>query len=103
MADLPDIPPPGAPSEPLLTVGTITAAVTAILGVLTAWGVHLTDDQRSAILATLAVVAPIVVAVWGRRLVWAPRTVRLVVKATQGGVASEKARLNDMLKPDDDR
>lgn len=69
-------------AEPLLTIGAITTAATALLGLTTAFGLHLTDQQQQAILAVLAVAAPIVVAVWGRSKVYSPRTVaRLVQQA----------------------
>ena len=48
--------------EPLVTVGAITAAVAACIGLLVAFGVDLTGDQQTAILGVVAVVAPLVVA-----------------------------------------
>lgn len=67
-------------SEPLVTVGTITAAVTAVLGVLVAFGLDLSDDQKTAVLGVVAVVAPFVVAFWGRRQVYAPATVARLLR-----------------------
>ena len=55
--------------EPLVTVAGVTAGVTAVLGLLVAFGVPITQEQQVAILAVVAVVAPIVVAVIGRRFV----------------------------------
>lgn len=55
--------------EPLVTVASVTAAATALVGVLVAFGVTLSDDQRAAVLALVGVVAPFVVAVVGRRKV----------------------------------
>lgn len=49
--------------EPALTVGTVTAAVTAVLALLVAFGLDLTDDQRNAILGVVAVLAPLVATV----------------------------------------
>ncbi len=77
---LPDIPPPGAPKEPLLKVGTITVFVTAVVGLAAAFGLRLSHEQMEAILAVAAVVAPFIVAVIGRLKVWSPRTVRQLVQ-----------------------
>lgn len=57
--------------EPLITVAGVTAGVTATLGLLVAFGVPITQEQQVAILAVVAVVAPMVVAVIGRRFVTA--------------------------------
>jgi len=51
-----------SPGEPLWTVAGITAAVTAVLGLLTAFGVDLTKEQITAILGVAAVAAPLIVA-----------------------------------------
>jgi ABC-type spermidine/putrescine transport system permease subunit II len=56
-------------NEPLLTVASITALVTTVLGLLVAFGVHLTGDQEKAILGIAAVVAPLVVGFIARRKV----------------------------------
>lgn len=48
--------------EPLVTVATITAAVTAALTLLTAFGLDLSGDQQTAILGVVAVAAPLIVA-----------------------------------------
>lgn len=55
--------------EPVLTVGGIGAAAAAILALLVAFGVPLTDDQQTAILGVVAVAAPVIVAVIARRFV----------------------------------
>lgn len=52
--------------EPLLTVGGIVAAVTALLACLVAFGLDLTDDQQAAVIGVAGVVAPILVAVLTR-------------------------------------
>lgn len=64
-----------APSEPLLSVGTITAAVTAVIALLTAYGLPVSDGQQTAILGVVAVAAPLVVAALARGRVWSPATV----------------------------
>ena len=67
-------------TQPLLSVGTITAAGTAVLALVAAFGLNLTDDQQAAVLGVLGVAAPIVVALWGRRKVYAPATVAKLLR-----------------------
>lgn len=77
---VPAVPDP-ASTEPLLTVGTITALATAILGLLVLFGVDIPDEGKAAILSAVGVLAPVVVAVWGRRKVYAPATVARLLSA----------------------
>lgn len=49
-------------SEPAITAGSITALVTAVIALLVAFGVPLTDLEREAILGLVAVLAPLAVA-----------------------------------------
>ena len=56
-------------NEPLLTVASVTAAATAIIGLLVAFGLELSGEQQTAILGVVAVVAPVVVGVVARRKV----------------------------------
>lgn len=61
-------------TEPALTIGAVTSLVAAILGLLVAFGVQVTAEQRDAILAVvvaIAVVAPFVASVLIRRKVTA--------------------------------
>lgn len=74
MAD--PIPPPNAPSEPLAPVAGIVAAVSAVLDLVVAFGLHLTADQRAAVITVITAVAPLAVWVWGRRKVFSPAMVR---------------------------
>ncbi|MEV6801323.1 hypothetical protein AB0M91_23695 [Micromonospora rifamycinica] len=67
--------PESAPTEPLLTVGSLTALVTAVLALVVAFGLPVSDDQQTAILGVVAVVAPLVVMAVGRSRVWSPATV----------------------------
>jgi hypothetical protein len=53
-------------SEPVITVGTISAAVAAIIALLVAFGVSLDDTQQKAILGVVAVIGPIVASVISR-------------------------------------
>lgn len=66
--------------EPLFTVGGITAAASALLALVAAFGLDLTDDQQAAVLGVIGVLAPIVVALWGRRKVYAPATVARLLR-----------------------
>lgn len=56
-------------SEPVLTVASLTSLVTALVALLVAFGVPLSDDQQKALLGLAAVVAPIVAAAIARRRV----------------------------------
>lgn len=47
-------------NEPVVTVAAVTAVVAAIIGLLVAFGVDLSDDQQKAILALVAVAGPVV-------------------------------------------
>jgi len=53
-------------TEPLVTVASITAAVTAFLALLAAFGLPLSDTQQTAVLGVVAVTAPLVVALLTR-------------------------------------
>lgn len=72
---LPPVPFGDAPAEPLLTVGVVTAAATALLALFVSLGLPVSADTQTAILAVIAAVVPIITALWGRGRVWAPRTV----------------------------
>lgn len=94
-ADTPPTEPP-APvtpmgSEPVVTTATITATATAILALLVAAGLDISDELRMAILGVIAVLAPLVVIVARR---WTVPTAR-VVEHVQGGevVAGEASPL----------
>lgn len=47
-------------NEPAVTVASLTAVVTALLALLTAFGLNLSQDQTAAILGVVAVLAPLV-------------------------------------------
>jgi len=61
--------------EPLWTVAGITAAVVAIITLITAFGVDITGEQREAIIGVVAVAAPLMVAIVARRKVYSQATV----------------------------
>jgi hypothetical protein len=77
--------------EPLVTRATITAIVTACLGLLVAFGVDLTTAQTAAILGVVAVAAPILVAVLSRHKVTPSSAV--IAQTTKDGdvIAGEAA------------
>src|SRR5690606_36934868 len=66
-------------TEPATIVGTITAAATAIIALLVAFGLDLSDEQQQAILGVVAVAAPVIAAVVIRGKVYAPKTAQEVV------------------------
>lgn len=66
-------------SEPSVIVGTVTAFVTALIGLLVAFGLDITEDQKNAILGMTAVLAPIIAAVIIRGKVFSPATVDQMV------------------------
>lgn len=67
-------------TEPLWSVSSLTAAATALIALVVSFGLPITADQQTAILGVVAVVAPIVVAVAGRRKVYAPATVARLLR-----------------------
>lgn len=56
-------------NEPLINIAFLTALVTALLSLLTAFGVPITDAQQDAVNQFMLVVAPLLVAFIGRTLV----------------------------------
>lgn len=56
-------------NEPVVTVASITALVAAVLALLVAFGLPLSNDEQQAILGLAAVVAPLVAALVARRKV----------------------------------
>lgn len=53
-------------NEPLFTVATITAGAAAVLALLVAFGLDLTEGQSTAIMGVVGVAAPLIVAVVAR-------------------------------------
>lgn len=71
-------------TEPAQIVGYLTSAATAIIALLVAYGFDISQDQQSAILGVVAVVAPVVAALLIRSRVYAPETVQEIVKDVSG-------------------
>lgn len=59
-------------TEPAISIGSITAAITAVLALLVAYGVDISQEQQVAILGVAAVVAPVVVGIITRFNVYSP-------------------------------
>lgn len=56
-------------NEPLVTTAVVTAVIAALITLLKAFGVPITEDQQTAINQFLAVLAPLIVAGIGRMYV----------------------------------
>lgn len=65
-------------TEPAAIIGGITAFVTAVLALLVAYGVDISQTQQTAILGLVAVVAPLIAALAIRFKVWSPASVQEV-------------------------
>ncbi len=79
-------------TEPATIVGTITAAATAIIALLVAFGLDLSDEQQQAILGVVAVAAPVIAAVVIRGKVVSPKTAQeLTNSSAKTGVAADVA------------
>lgn len=72
--------------EPVFTVATITSAVAAVVALVVAFGVPLTEDQQTAILSLAAVVAPLIAAYFARKRVTPVRTTARHVPNQRGAV-----------------
>lgn len=73
-------------TEPLITVGSIVAIVSAILVFLKSFGVDITADQQDAIRNIVAILAPVVLAFVARQFVYSPAsTERIQQAAYQAG------------------
>lgn len=59
----------GPSAEPALTVGTVSALVSALLALLVAFGIDIPEDVQTGILAVIATAAPIVAGIIARRYV----------------------------------
>jgi hypothetical protein len=53
-------------NEPVLTIAGVQAAVAAVLSLLVAFGVELTQEQTVAVLGVCGTVLPILFAIWAR-------------------------------------
>ncbi|WP_347042008.1 hypothetical protein [Brachybacterium nesterenkovii] len=88
--------PPLTTTEPVLSTATVTSAVTAVLALLVAFGLPITDGQTAAILGVVAVAAPLIVIYARRWTVPAAQVVERVERQPTGPdlvVAGEASEL----------
>ena len=85
--------------EPAIVIGTVTTAVTAVLALLVAFGIDLSQGQQVAILGVIAGVGPLVVAFLTRSKVAPIATV--VAQAVDGQVVAGPASVLDNGTPVD--
>lgn len=74
--------------EPAITVATVTAFVTAIIGLLVAFGIDISTEQRDAIIGVIGPAFIVILAIGPivRQFVYAPKTTeRLVTDAYKAG------------------
>lgn len=78
-------------TEPAITAGTITAIAAAIIAVLVAFAVPLTDTQQTAILGLIGVLAPIILMLIVRPAVTPNSKVAALRESSGNLVAGEAA------------
>lgn len=88
MTDTTEHQPDPSSTEPLISVSSITAVGSAILAAAIAFGLHIDATQRAAVVGLVAVAAPFVVALWGRRRVYSPATVHQLLAACRPKLAT---------------
>lgn len=86
---VPPLPPANAPSEPLLTAGTIVTVFSAVLAAVVSFGLDVSDDQQAKLLGVLLVLAPLLVAAVGRLRAWSPASVRKLVEQERARAAQQ--------------
>lgn len=72
-------------NEPLAIINSITAAVSAVLSAVVAFGLPVTDTQQNAIIAALAAVGVVVSTILARNRVFAPSTVEEIAANVAAG------------------
>lgn len=70
--------------EPLVSVSLVTGVAAALVALVVAFGLNLTEEQKTAILGLVAVAAPFIVAAVGRRKVFSQATVARLLAARRG-------------------
>ena len=73
-----DVPSGISQEEPANLVGTITAAVTAGIALLVAYGFDISTEQQVAILGVVAVIAPVIAGIITRSKVYSPASAQRV-------------------------
>ena len=81
-----------AQTEPANLVATITAAVTAVIALLVAYGFDISTEQQVAILGVVAVLAPVVAGIVTRSKVYSPAsTAKIANESAVTGTANVPA------------
>lgn len=76
--------------EPAQIIGYLTGAATAVIALLVAFGLDLTQEQQAAILGVVAVVAPVVAGLVIRSAVFSPNSAQNAAdQAAKTGVAPQ--------------
>ncbi|WP_058234984.1 hypothetical protein [Devriesea agamarum] len=87
-------------TEPVLSTATITSAAAAIIALLIAFGIPITEDQKVALIGVIAVIAPLIVAITRR---YVTPNVNVVEHARGGeviaGPANEAAPTGTVIRP----
>lgn len=65
-----DVPTGAMKTEPAISVASITAAVTAIIALLVAYGFDISGEQQTALLGVVAVIGPVIVGIVTRSKVY---------------------------------
>ncbi len=82
--------------EPAVLISTVSAFLTAILGLGVAFGAEITDDQKNAILGVVAAVVPIIALIGPliRGFVYSPKSYGDAVgKAHDAGIQNETLQI----------
>lgn len=66
--------------EPARIIASITAAVTAVIALLVAYGLDISQEQQAAILGVVAVVAPLIAGIIIRNNVYSPQSTQDVAE-----------------------
>ncbi|MDQ3540044.1 MAG: hypothetical protein M3440_05095 [Chloroflexota bacterium] len=65
-------------TEPARLIASITGGVAALIALLVAFGVDLTEDQKTAILGIVAIAAPIIAGLFIRQNVYSTNSVKTI-------------------------
>lgn len=68
-------------TQPLAGPGVITSAVAAGIGLLVTLGMDISPESQAQIMTAAAIVAPLLVWLWGRRKVFSPASVHRLLSA----------------------
>ena len=72
-------------TEPVAIIVAITTLIEAIVAMLPLFGISLSPEQQSAIMAAVVAIGGVVSALWARSIVYAPATVaRLTTDPFEG-------------------